>query len=338
MITEHIAKTDPQPSRFCAYRVEKNEAVKAGFVTLAIDDLSPGEVVVRTAWAGLNYKDALAAGPEGRVISRYPRVGGSDFSGVVVSSTDSRFREGDQVMAYAAGLGVDRDGGFSQYVRASADTLLHVPQGLSLLDAASLGVAGFTAALAVHLLQEAGLRVGQGPIVITGATGGVGSMALDMLAMLGHEVHAMSGKPEQKETLLRLGASQWLDGSAAPGMQRPLESGRWAAAIDTVGGDYLPWLIASTRERGMIASVGNAAGNAFSSSVLPFILRSVKLIGVNVTAYRDIELDLWQRLATDLRPGRALQLVQRIPFEQLPDCLARLRNREVTGRIVAQLA
>lgn len=335
MITEHIAKSDGNPGRFQAYRVEKNGTASAGFRWLCIDDLSPGEVVVKTAFAGLNYKDALATAPGGRVISRYPRVAGSDFSGTVLSSSDARFAEGDQVMAYAAGLGVERDGGFAEYVRVPAESLLRVPQGLSLFDAAALGVAGFTAALAVHLLEEAGLRTGQGPVLVTGASGGVGTMALDMLAMLGHEVVAMSGKPDQREVLLQIGATRWLDGRQVPHVDRPLESASWSAAIDTVGSEVLPWIIATTKERGAIASIGNAGGNAFCSNVLPFILRSVKLIGVNATAYRYIEKDLWQRVASELRPVRALQLVQRIRFEELPAYLARLINREVTGRVVA---
>lgn len=335
MITEHTAKSVPEPQRFRAFQVNKTDAVSAGFVTLGVEDLSPGEVVIRTAHAGLNYKDALAA--QGRVISRYPRVAGSDFSGVVLHSDDARFAPGDAVLACADGLGVERDGGFSELVRVPADSLLHLPAGLSLLDAAALGVAGFTAALAVHLLEEAGLRSGQGPVLVTGASGGVGTMALDMLAMRGHEVCAMSGKSQQRENLLRLGASQWLDGRQPPALNRPLESGQWAGAVDTVGGDYLPWIIASTRERGVIASLGNAAGNSFSSSVLPFILRSIKLIGVNVTAYRSLEQTLWTRLATDLRPARALKMVQQIDFAQVPEYLERLRKREVTGRVVARL-
>lgn len=336
MITEQILKSALDSSCFWAFRVEKKDSVSSGFVRLSIDDLSPGDVVVKTAWAGLNYKDALAAGPDGCVINCYPRIGGSDFSGTVVSSSDLRFAEGDRVMAYAAGLGVERDGGFSQYVRVPANTLLPVPTTLSLLDAAALGVAGFTAALAIHLLEEAGLKLGQGPVLVTGASGGVGTMAVDMLAMKGHEVIAMSGKPEQKDTLLSLGATQWLDGRLTPHVARPLESGRWAAAVDTVGGDYLSWIIATMREQSAIASVGNTAGNAFSSNVLPFILRSIKLIGVNATAYRSKEQDLWGRLAADLRPERALQIVQQIEFDQLPDYLKRLRNREATGRVVTK--
>jgi putative YhdH/YhfP family quinone oxidoreductase len=231
---------------------------------------------------------------------------------------------------------VERDGGFSEYVRVPAANLLRVPAQLSLLDAAALGVAGFTAALAVHLLEQAGLRCGQGPVLVTGASGGVGSMAIDMLSMLGHEVVAMSGKAQHQDKLLALGAAQWLDGREAPRLNRPLESGRWAGAVDTVGGAYLSWIIATLRERGAVAALGNAAGNDFSTSVLPFILRSVQLIGVNASAWRCIEQDLWQRLATGLRPQRALQLVQPIRFEQIPDYLGRLREREIIGRVVAR--
>lgn len=340
MITEHIAKSSDTPRRFRAFRVEKktrSEAgIEAGFVELGIDDLSPGEVVVKTAFAGLNYKDALAASPQGRVISRFPRVAGSDFSGTVVSSSDARFVAGESVMAYAAGLGVERDGGFSEYVRVPVQHLLRVPDGLSLLDAAALGVAGFTAALAVHLLQEAGLRCGQGPVLVTGASGGVGSMAIDILAMLGHEVVAMSGKAGHQDKLLALGASSWLDGGKPPVISRPLESARWAGAVDTVGGDYLPWVLASLRERGAVAALGNAAGNEFSCSVLPFILRSVRLIGVNATAHRGVEQEIWQRLATQMRPKRALQLAQQIRFEEIPQTLGRLLDREIIGRVVAR--
>lgn len=340
MITEHIAKSSDTPRRFRAFRVEKKTQVEAGFVELDIDDLSPGEVVVKTAFAGLNYKDALAASPQGRVISRFPRVAGSDFSGTVISSSDARFAVGERVMAYAAGLGVERDGGFSEVVRVPAEHLLRVPDGLSLFDSAALGVAGFTAALAVHLLQEAGLRPeqaqGPGPVLVTGASGGVGSMAIDMLSMLGHEVAAMSGKAGHQDKLLALGASSCLDGSQAPAISRPLESARWAGAVDTVGGAYLPWVLATLRERGAVAALGNAAGNDFGCSTLPFILRSVRLIGVNATAYRSIEQEIWQRLATQLKPQRALHLAQQIRFEEIPQTLGLLLDREIIGRVVAK--
>ncbi|WP_244119291.1 alcohol dehydrogenase catalytic domain-containing protein [Burkholderia gladioli] len=234
---------------------------------MSLDDLTPGDVVVRTAYAGLNYKDALATTNHGKVIRHFPRIGGSDLAGLVVSSGDPRFRPGDAVMAYAGGLGVDEDGGFSEYVRLQASRAKPVPANLSLLEAAALGVAGATAALAINLLEESGLKPGTDNVLISGATGGVGTIGIEMLSALGYEVTAMTSKPDHDDFLRKLGAAEVMRASTVTDGGRPLERPLWSGAIDNVGAHVLPWMIRTVRERGAIASIGNAGGNTLNTSV-----------------------------------------------------------------------
>ncbi|UIF89678.1 acryloyl-CoA reductase [Cupriavidus sp. UYPR2.512] len=322
------------PPSFKAFRICRGERVRAGIANVSLDELTPGEVVLRSAYAGLNYKDALATTDHGNVIRHFPRVGGSDVTGVVVDSTDPRFRPGDAVMAYAGGLGVDEDGGFSEYVRLRAARVMPVPDGLDLLEAATLGVAGFTAALAVHLLQESGMRPEAGSVLVNGATGGVGSMAVDMLSRLGYRVSAMSGKVDHDDMLRRLGAAEVIRSGSIEDCAKPLERARWSGAIDSVGGTQLAWLTRTVQPRGVIASVGNAGGNELVTSVLPFILRGIRLIGVNVSFYGDLEATLWQRLATDLKPAHLGESAEIVALDQLPDRIGRMLAGLATGRTV----
>jgi len=322
------------PSTFKAFRITRTDRVESGLTQASLDQLSPGDVVIRTAYAGINYKDALATTEHGKVIRQFPRIGGSDASGWVVHSTHPAFKAGDPVVVYARGLGVDHDGGFAEYMRVPGDWLLPLPSGLTLLEAAALGIAGFTAALAVHLLQENGVRPEQGQVLVNGASGAVAGMAIEMLARLGYPVVAMSGKSHARERLLQLGAAEVVSADQFEDAGKPLASARWSAVVDSVGGQGLDWLLRTVKPRGVVASIGNAGGNEFSTNVLPFILRGVRLIGVNVTFYLDIETQIWQRLANDLKPAGLAENVGQISLEQLPHHIQRMLQAQTSGRTV----
>jgi putative YhdH/YhfP family quinone oxidoreductase len=323
---------------FRAFQVNRREGLTAGVVRLRLEDLSEGDVVIRTAYAGVNYKDALATTDGGKVIRRFPRIVGSDAAGWVVASRSPDFREGDEVAVLGRGFGVDHDGGFSEYIRAPADWVIRLPTGMTLFRAAALGIAGYTAALAVHLLQQAGCEPARGRVLVNGATGAVSSMGIEMLARLGYQVSAVSSKAGQAAYLQALGASEVIGMADLTDTGKPLETARWAAALDALGGRQLGVLLGSIMPRGCVASFGNVMGNDLATSILPFILRGVRLIGVNVTYYLDMETELWKRLAGDLNPERLLKQVRTIRLDELPDQLRRMLNGHSTGRTVVDLS
>lgn len=322
---------------FLAFRIRQGKHVTSAIERISLDALSTGRIVIRTSHAGLNFKDALATTDRGGVIRHFPRVGGSDVSGHVVHSDDPRWRPGDAVVAYAHGLGVSHDGGFAEYVRLHPEQIMTLPVGVDLLDAAALGVAGATAALAVHLLQEQGLRPDCGDVLINGATGGVGSMAIQMLAATGHRVVAVSSKSDCRDWLLRLGAHDVLSPSDVQAGAGLLASARWGAAVDSLGGEGLDALLRAMRSRGVVASVGNVGGNALNTNVMPFILRGVRLVGVNLTAYRELDELLWSRMVGDLRPPKLRELTQVITLGELPDAITRMLNGHTVGRTVVSM-
>jgi acrylyl-CoA reductase (NADPH) len=285
---------------FNAFRIHEQ---RAGIEQLQLDQLSPGEVTIRVHWSGINYKDALAGTGKGRILRRFPLVGGVDLAGVVAASTDPAWREGDKVLVTGCGLSETRDGGYAEYARVPAEAVVKLPDSLSLRAAMAVGTAGFAAALSVMQLEHNGLAPGQGPVAVTGATGGVGLLAIDMLARRGHEVVALTRKADSAALLKQIGASevQVLDGSAPS--TRPLEVERWAGAIDNIGGAWLSWLVRSTRMQGSVAAVGLAGGADLNVSVMPFILRGVNLLGINSAATRrEKRLAVWSRIAGDLAP------------------------------------
>lgn len=318
---------------FKAFQIRMDGEISSGLTRVVLDDLSPGNVLIRSAFAGVNYKDALATTPHGNVIRHFPRIGGSDASGWVAASTDPRFKEGDKVVVCGRGFGTEHDGGFAELIRVPADWVVKIPSAMSLRDAAGLGIAGYTAALAVVLLHEAGLRPELGRVFVNGATGAVSGMGIEMLASLGYQVTAASSKSGANSYLEALGADEILDASMADS-GKPLEKARWAAALDALGGQDLSFLLRSLKPRGCVASFGNVKGNEVNMSVLPFILRGVKLIGVNVTYYMDREVELWDRLASDLNPARMLADVRSISLEELPGHLERMLEGRTTGRTV----
>jgi NADPH2:quinone reductase len=329
------------PEQFNAYRIhQRGDGVDARFESLTIDDLSPGEVVIRVAYSSINYKDALAATGAGRILRRYPLVGGIDLAGTVAQSTDPAVREGDAVLVTGCGLSETRDGGYAQYARVPASAVVAMPPGLDAQSAMALGTAGFAAARAIMRMEINGQTPSLGPVVVTGATGGVGSLAIDMLAGKGYEVVALTGKPESEHYLRTLGASQLLPRTAVTAAKAPLESARWGGAIDNAGGDTLAWLLRTTRDNGNVASIGLAADGALHATVMPFILRGVSLLGVNSSAtVRDVRIAVWQRMSSDLKPRHLEQIVTRsIAFDQLPAAFQSYLASSVVGRTVVRIA
>jgi acrylyl-CoA reductase (NADPH) len=320
---------------FNAYLIEGSpESVRAGFTQLAEAQLDPGDVLVRLDYASVNYKDALAATGKGRVIRRFPCVGGIDATGVVERSDSARFEPGDEVVVHSHGFGVSHHGGYAEWARVPAAWVNRLPAGLTRLDAATVGVAGYTAALAVDLMELNGLAPARGQVLVNGATGGVASVAIDVLAQRGYEVVAVTGKPNEAAYLKELGAASVVAAADLATGSRPLETAQWQGAIDSLGGEPLAGLIRTMQREGVIASIGNAAGIAFSSTVMPFILRGVRLLGVNSDNDVATRERTWQRLATDLRPRHLERIRDVVPFAQLPRVIddvigARNRGRKV---------
>lgn len=326
---------------FRAYRVfnEENKIVSR-WADLTLDDLDPGEVVIRAAYSSVNYKDALAATGAGKVIRRFPCVGGIDVSGVVESSLDARFKQGDEVLVTGYDMGVAHDGGFAERVRVPADWVVRLPRGLSLHDAMALGTAGFTAALSIHRLEQNEVKPENGKVVMTGASGGVGSLAICMLKNLGYHVVAITGKDSEHDYLKALGAAEVLPRSVIDlNSTRPLEKSLWAAALDSVGGATLAWLTRTMQQNGVIASFGNAGGVELNTTVLPFILRGVRLIGIDSAATAmPVRQQIWHRLANDLRPQQLDLLAHTVLFEQLPQVFPKMLSGESRGRTVIKIA
>lgn len=325
---------------FKAFRIHSEGGkIAARFESLTLDDLAAGEVVIRVACSDINYKDALAATGAGRILRRYPLVGGIDLAGTVESSSDERYRPGDAVLVTGCGLSETHDGGFAQFARVQGDWVIPMPPGLDPLTAMSIGTAGFTAGLAIHRMEQNGQAPGQGPIVVTGATGGVGSLAIDMLSARGYQVIAVSGKPDAAAYLKELGASEVLDRKSLDLGSRPLENARFAGAIDNLGGEVLTWLTRTVDFWGNIASIGLAANAELKTTVMPFILRGVALLGINSSATRrEWRLAVWQRIATDLRPRHLARIVTRtIAFDELPGAFPDYIAGRVTGRTVVKI-
>ncbi|MEO8062607.1 MAG: oxidoreductase [Pseudomonadota bacterium] len=328
-------------NRFNAFRIhEVSGKVCARFDEITLDDLSPGEVVIRVAYSDINYKDALAATGAGKILRRYPLVGGIDLSGVVVSSEDGRFRPGDPVLVTGSGLSETVDGGYAEFARVQAESVIPMPAGLDGLRAMQLGTAGFTAALAITRMERNGQAPDRGPIVVTGATGGVGNLAIDMLAARGYEVVAVTGKADSVEYLKSLGASKVVMRDEFALGTKPLEAARFAGAIDSVGGEMLAGLTRQVDFWGNIASIGLTGGFELKTTVLPFILRGINLLGINSSATRRAErLEVWQRISTDLAPRHLARIASRsIGFAALPPAFQAYIDGKVTGRTVVKIA
>ena len=292
------------PNTFRAFRIHDDQAgYRSGIESISLDDLNPGEVVIRTAWSSVNVKDALAGTGQGKILRRFPLVGGIDVAGHVVASTDKAFKEGDPVLVTGSGLSETRDGGYSEYARLDAKWVIPLPAGLTLRESMILGTAGFTAALALLRMSENRQVPALGPLAVTGATGGVGSLAVAIFRKAGFDVHAISGKPQHADYLKSLGANEVL-GREALSTARPMESVRFGGGLDNVGGTMLSSLLAQTAPYGNVASAGLAASPELQATVMPFIIRGVSLLGVaSAGTARDIREEVWRRLAGDWKPA-----------------------------------
>ena len=326
--------------KFRAFQIAEGDGgVTARLTDLTLDDLSEGDIVIKVSHSTINYKDALAATGAGRILRKFPLVGGIDLAGTVVSSDVDAFAEGDAVLVNGCGLSETRDGGYAEYARVPADAVIPIPEGLTAAETMQLGTAGFTAALAIHRMEQNAQRRENGPVIVTGATGGVGSLAIDMLGGRGYEVVAVTGKPEQASYLQSIGANRvWVRGEIDLG-KRPMEKALWAGAIDNLGGEVLTWLTRTVGYGGNIASIGLAASHELKTTVMPFILRAVCLLGINsVETPRDLRLAVWKRIASDLRP-RHLGVIggSTIDFADLPAAFQDFIDGKVTGRTLVKI-
>ena len=326
---------------FKAFRIhEIDRKIVARFERIALEELTPGDTLVRVRYSSINFKDALAATGAGRILRRYPLIGGIDLAGEVESSADPSLKSGDAVLVTGCGLSETQDGGYAEYARIRAEWAVPLPPGLTLADCMRIGTAGFTAALAVHQMEHNGQAPGNGPVVVTGASGGVGSLAIDMLAGRGYQVVAVSGKPAADAYLTGLGAARVLRRQEIDYGKRPMETAQWAGAVDNLGGDALAWLTRTVDYGGNIASIGLAAGHELRTTVMPFILRAVNLLGINsVATPRALRLKVWERIATDLKPRHLAQICSRtIDLDALPAAFPAHLAGEVQGRTLVRIS
>lgn len=327
------------PATFRAFRIHNDAAgYRSGIETVSLDDLNPGEVVVRAAYSSVNYKDALAGTGKGKILRTFPLVGGIDVAGHVVASTAPTFREGDAVLVTGSGLSETRDGGYSEYARLDARWVIPLPAGLGLREAMILGTAGFTAALGLLRMTENRQTPALGPLAVTGATGGVGSLAVAIYSKAGYQVHAISGKPEHADYLRALGASEVL-GRDALSTTKPMDSARFGGGLDNVGGPMLAALLAQTAPYGNVASCGLAASHELHATVMPFIIRGVSLLGVaSAGTARDIRDEAWRRLASDWKPDNLEAICTReASLDELPQVFDGMLAGGALGRTVVRI-
>ena len=305
--------------------------------SLDVDDLSAGDVVIDVAWSSINFKDALASRGRNGIIREFPRVGGIDLTGLVAESQDARFRPGDPVIVHGFGIGVDHDGGHAQVARVRGDWVIPLPKTFSLFEGAVLGAAGYTAGLSLHLMELNGLVTDAGPVIVTGATGGVASVAIDMLSRRGYDVTAMSGKTDAEDYLRALGARQIVGRVVSEPSPKPLDKARWAGAVDSVGGSCLAWLTRTMQPDGVITAFGNAGGIELDTTVLPFILRGIRLIGVNANSPMTLREAVWAKIAGPYRPRQLERIGHVIELEELPQAMDRMLAGELRGRTVIKM-
>jgi putative YhdH/YhfP family quinone oxidoreductase len=327
--------------RFKAYKLTdtQDKKIRAEFVDMTLDDLDPGDVVVRVAYSDVNYKDALAATGKGKILRRASCVGGIDLAGTVVSSSNAGFAKGDAVLAIGFDLGVSHHGGYAQYARVPAAWLTKLPKGMTPWEAMAFGTAGYTAGIAVVRMEHEGLKPASGPVLVDGATGGVGSIAIAALARLGYHVVALTGKESESDWLKKLGAREILLRKTLNLEKiKPLDRSTWAGAVDNLGGEVLSWICSTMKDNGVIASVGLAASPNLNTTVMPFILRGARLLGINSgESSNDVRDTVWRRLASDLKPPLLKEMARTVPFSQLPAVFDDFINAKVTRRVVVDL-
>ena len=325
--------------KFRAFRIHNdNGRIRADIELMTLDDLTEGEVVIKTAYSGINFKDALAATGKGKILRRFPLNGGIDVSGIVHDSSTTKFKQGDKILVTGCGLSEIYDGGYAEYVRIKSDCVAPLPESLSLFDAMAMGTPAFTTALALHRMEENHQTPEKGPIVITGATGGVGNLAIDIFSQRGYEVVAITSKQAHEAKLKQLGAHQVLLRDEIDMGTHPLEKGLWGGAVDTVGGETLAWLTRTVKEWGNIASIGLAASHELNTTVMPFILRGVSILGVSSTNCPcDLRREIWQRLGNELKPNHLDIVINRtVPLDNLMPCFHEMLERKSEGRTVVE--
>jgi putative YhdH/YhfP family quinone oxidoreductase len=323
-----------------AYRIfNEGDKVAGRYVDMTLDELDAGDVLIKVAYSSVNFKDALAATGAGRIIRRFPCVGGIDLSGTVAESGDPRFKKGDAVIATSYDIGVAHDGGYAEYARIPAGWVLPMPEGLDAFESMALGTAGFTAALAVERMEHDGLKPVNGQVIVTGATGGVGSIAVDILAGTGYHVVALTGKESETDYLRELGAKEvMLRSGLDPARIKPLDKASWAGAVDNLGGDVLSWLASTMQVGGTLACIGLAASPRLNTTVMPFILRGVSLLGVDsVNAPMPLREKVWKRLGRDLKPRRLKSIATTVDFADLPGVFERVMASKMRGRTVVRM-
>lgn len=326
---------------FKAFRVnQEEEEFSSGIEELELEDLSEGDVVIKVHYSSVNYKDAMASVKNSKIAQKYPLTPGIDLAGEVVESHSEQFREGDKVIATSYDIGVAKDGGYSEYARIPSEWIVELPEGLTLEESMIYGTAGFTAALSVHRLEEAGIRPEDGAILVTGATGGVGSMAIAMLAKLGYSVVASTGKESEHSYLKELGAKEVISREAVySGKIKPLDKQLWAGAVDATGGNNLAAILSKLQYSGAVAVSGLTAGTDVPTTVFPFILRGVSLLGVDsVQCPMTIRRQIWNRMATDLKPeGLFEEIKNEVTLEELPETINILLEGKARGRNIVKL-
>jgi acrylyl-CoA reductase (NADPH) len=325
---------------FQAFRIH-NDAVgyRGGMETMNTDALSTGEILVKVAYSSVNYKDALAGTGKGKILRQYPLNGGIDVSGVVAASTDPNFKEGDHVLCTGSGLSETRDGGYGEYIRLPSQWAIALPKGLSLRESMILGTAGFTAALALLRMEHNRQSPALGPIAVTGASGGVGMLAIDIYSRAGYDVHAISGKADHFDFLRSLGATECIDRHQLTFSGKPMDSARFGGALDNVGGTMLAGLLPLIVPYGNVAICGNAGGIAFDSTVMPFIIRGASVLGIaSAGTARDLRDQVWQHLANEWKPRHLDRIATReITLEQLPEVFGRMLEGDSFGRTLVRV-
>lgn len=326
--------------KFPAFRIHSDQQnMCAGLEQLSIDDLSEGDVLIRVKYSSVNYKDALAGTGKAQILRRSPLVGGIDLSGEVVESSHSNFSQGDLVIVNGSGLSEVHDGGYAEFARVPAEWVVPLPAGLTLAQAMIIGTAGFTAALSIHVLQQNYQKIEDGPIVVTGASGGVGSFSIDLLHKLGYETIAVTGSEDAHDYLYELGADKVVAREKIHIGENVLEKTRWAGAIDNVGGDTLSALVRASKPWGNVVSVGIAGGVKFDLSAMPFIIRGVNLLGVSSSnCPQPLRKKIWNRLGDDLHPKHIAKIKSHtVKLEDLPEIFEKLLSNDIRGRVLVEI-
>ncbi|MEO6928217.1 MAG: YhdH/YhfP family quinone oxidoreductase [Casimicrobiaceae bacterium] len=326
---------------FKAYRTfDDGGRISSRFVDLTLDDLDAGNVVIRAKYSTINYKDALSHNGTGKIMRKFPTVAGIDVSGTVEESGDARWKKGDKVIVHGYDFGVGHDGGYSERVRVPGDWIVRRPESMTAFDAMTLGTAGYTAAQAVQMMEHNGLKPGNGPVAVTGATGGVGSVAIEILAKGGYHVVAITGKADAMDYLKGIGASEVLLREAIDlARKRPLDKMTWAGVVDNLGGDLLAWLLSTCKVGASVASVGLAASHKLDTTVMPFILRGVMLLGIDsANTPMSARQLIWNKLSAEWRPDRVHDQVRTIDFDDLPSHFDAFLKGSVRGRTVVRIA